>query len=560
MDASDSPPADTTARTAPTAALDLLQARALDALPRDDHADARDGLIRWADAAIEEGQPAVAANALTWLSLDADYETDPAPIFGLIARVSALPLDAVEEALVKAAAARLSAHLPVESPASVSGLGSGLLTWQANTKPAQDLSSLARRVGADIDAPIAEQTLRAAWRSTHRTPAVLAERAESSSVDVLSTVDSGIDIARSIYVDLSLWAAVDALESGDRARRELLLRRARSQVLLGVPAHQAWWVATTTFLSLWLDGEFEAARAKMDEAFALGSGIGHPGALAVFLTQRWFLGELAGNHDEYNELSREQSTQMRHALSALGAGLSEMRGGDIVRAQEWARRAERHLQAERDEETSWLVALVLAADLATGLIRAGSVDGATLADFVRPEIAQWTDRVAVDSRGIGSVGPVARASADLALALGDTTTCQTDIEAAEVLLDRLGWPAVNVAELLLVRIRLAIALDQPAADDLATLLSMTASPSMAFLHRQGRSLAAAAARSGTSGLITAHESAVLDLLVDGLTNPQIADRLGYSLSKISKDVMVITRKLGVTNRVEAAQVWAEHER
>ena len=545
------PAAGTDAHAPHAGTLDLLEATALDALRREDHAQARAVVLSWAHAAIADGDGAHAARALTWLSLDADYATDLTPCLDLVDLARALPLDDTDDALVKASAARLAAHLPVEPPASIAGLGSGLLTWQANTKPAQELSDAARDL--DTDVPLTEQIVRAAWRSTHRAPSMLAERTECTAVEAFGTIGSGVNLARSTYVDLCLWGAVDALESGDRARREHLLRLARTQVLLGVPAHQAWWVATMTFLSMWLDGEFEAARTKMDEAFRLGTD--DPGALAIFLTQRWFLDELAGNHDAYNALSREQSEQMRHALSALGAGLSELRGGDLARAEEWARRAERHLRAERDEETSWLVALVLAADLATGLVRAGSPDGTTLADYVRPEIAQWTDRIAVDSRGIGSVGPVARASAELALALGDTDACAADLKEAEAMLDRLGRPVVNVAECLLARIRLAIALDHPAADDLAAVLSMTAAPATAFLHRQAQALAGAAARSGTSGLITAHEAAVLDLLVEGLTSREIADRLKFSLSKISKDVMVIIHKLGVTNRNEAAAVW-----
>ena len=54
--------------------------------------------------------------------------------------------------------------------------------------------------------------------------------------------------------------------------------------------------------------------------------------------------------------------------------------------------------------------------------------------------------------------------------------------------------------------------------------------------------------------LTSREQEVLKLLVDGLSNPQIADRLTISRSTARAHVSQILSKLGVTNRAEAVAV------
>jgi DNA-binding NarL/FixJ family response regulator len=52
--------------------------------------------------------------------------------------------------------------------------------------------------------------------------------------------------------------------------------------------------------------------------------------------------------------------------------------------------------------------------------------------------------------------------------------------------------------------------------------------------------------------LTSRERAVLELLVDGLTNTQIGGRLYMSPKTASVHVSSILRKLGVANRLQAA--------
>ncbi|MFC7025453.1 LuxR C-terminal-related transcriptional regulator, partial [Promicromonospora thailandica] len=67
----------------------------------------------------------------------------------------------------------------------------------------------------------------------------------------------------------------------------------------------------------------------------------------------------------------------------------------------------------------------------------------------------------------------------------------------------------------------------------------------------GPSPAGAPSAAGADAL-TARERQVLDLVAEGLTNGQIAERLFISAKTVSVHVSAILRKLGVATRTEAA--------
>jgi DNA-binding NarL/FixJ family response regulator len=58
--------------------------------------------------------------------------------------------------------------------------------------------------------------------------------------------------------------------------------------------------------------------------------------------------------------------------------------------------------------------------------------------------------------------------------------------------------------------------------------------------------------------LTGREREVLRLLAEGLTNPQIAERLVISLPTVSTHVTSIFNKLGVTSRSAATRYAVEH--
>jgi DNA-binding CsgD family transcriptional regulator len=59
-------------------------------------------------------------------------------------------------------------------------------------------------------------------------------------------------------------------------------------------------------------------------------------------------------------------------------------------------------------------------------------------------------------------------------------------------------------------------------------------------------------RLGAVGPLSQRETAVLEMVAAGLTNTETAERLGVSVHAIKFHLASIYRKLGVSNRTEAA--------
>lgn len=75
-----------------------------------------------------------------------------------------------------------------------------------------------------------------------------------------------------------------------------------------------------------------------------------------------------------------------------------------------------------------------------------------------------------------------------------------------------------------------------------------------------RALIAAATRPSPPGHdLTQRERDVLALIVEGLNNPDIAERLGVSRSTVKTHVSNILSKLGVTSRIEAVTLALQHK-
>jgi NarL family two-component system response regulator LiaR len=97
------------------------------------------------------------------------------------------------------------------------------------------------------------------------------------------------------------------------------------------------------------------------------------------------------------------------------------------------------------------------------------------------------------------------------------------------------------------------------ADELAQAIRAAHAGRTTLSPEAAQSLAHAAAQPPTPGHdLTERERDVLALLVEGLSNTQIADRLVVSPSTIKSHVSHILAKLGVASRTEAATLAVRH--
>jgi DNA-binding NarL/FixJ family response regulator len=75
------------------------------------------------------------------------------------------------------------------------------------------------------------------------------------------------------------------------------------------------------------------------------------------------------------------------------------------------------------------------------------------------------------------------------------------------------------------------------------------------MRRMTGAMAAPRAAGDLEAALTQRENEVLTLLAHGMTNKQIADKLGISYETVKEHVQHILRKIGVADRTQAA-VWA----
>jgi DNA-binding NarL/FixJ family response regulator len=216
--------------------------------------------------------------------------------------------------------------------------------------------------------------------------------------------------------------------------------------------------------------------------------------------------------------------------------------GETLRAAELAERLLRQLPVERRLDRVPALELLAHARAARGEL-----------DEAAPALAALRDT----ERAVGT--PALRACADradavLAAARGDHERARTLLEDAVDAFERCGAPyeaaraRLELATSLVALGRLDVARHEAAAARDA----FTALGAPGAAERARRILAAAEPRSGGLAHVTRREREVLQLLSDGLTNRQIAERLVVSEHTVHRHVSSLLRKLGVPSRTAAA--------
>ena len=406
-----------------------------------------------------------------------------------------------EEHRVMLNAARAMAEMRIPVPTS----DPHQVAWVTRPSVAQPLAddALERSVGQSA---MARLLALLAWRTTHRDPQFLERRREVAS--------AAFDIAQRLrnpgrMVDAAVMLGVDALECGDRQAFERVLSVLRWIADVDENPRLAWQAHTVAAGAAHLDGDVEAARQHRDAARHLGMSVdisGWFGADLLLLSQ-----ELLSRNDPdemRNYLFDDSATALLSPLAKLLVGVAYQAVGDYRTTEELLRRALRQF----DPEASWLLCHTRAADLA---LRVGADD---IVNELWSVLKPWHAHVSVDSQAWFCDGPVSGWLAMLAQHRGDLAACRRYVAEAYPVALRLG--------------------DVRTLDRLAKLSKQTG-------------IEVEDARS-ESGDLSERELSVLQLVVDGLSNPQIADSMGFSRSTIRNELSGIYRKLRVASRIEAA--------
>lgn len=379
---------------------------------------------------------------------------------------------------------------------------SWLIRAQIAQPRAADALDRARVIGDDYALLMALT----AWRWTHRGPTFLAKRTQ------ISTEASNLAILGNhpeLLLEACVRSTVDAIESGNRIGAEEAITIAEwIATRTGDPRIQ--WRATALRATLpGIDGDWGRFTELRTEAYSHGVQAKVPGALVLDAILRAQKTIHAGDQADYDyaEEHLEQAARM-HPLSSAVWALSSARLNRTDVAREWIR----HTISILDAESSLISSVTMLAQAAVEL------EDSNYALELLPLVEPWSGRVACDADAASIPGPVDLVLGELYNLLGDQSRAQAFRSSGEQTLDRLTGKEVDLNRFIPKE-------SSEGADELPQL--------------------------------TTRERQVLQMIAEGLTNAEIAERLKFSLATVRRDSIRIYKKLGVRGRASAVQRAAD---
>jgi DNA-binding CsgD family transcriptional regulator/tetratricopeptide (TPR) repeat protein len=185
------------------------------------------------------------------------------------------------------------------------------------------------------------------------------------------------------------------------------------------------------------------------------------------------------------------------------------------------------------------------------------------ADRLSQAMSPYADRLAPDGSLVLCHGPIALYLGQLATEQARWDDAESQLDAALAVSTRLGLRPV-IARSLLAKAVWSARRQQPGDRRQARALAQQAQTAAAAIGMHGldascRALLATVAPQDERFGLTAREREVLQLLVDGLTDASIAERLSLSPRTINSHLTSIYGKLDVSSRVAAARVAVAHD-
>ena len=468
-----------------------------------DLGSARELLTNSFSLAEAAGYPEIAVRAAVLHALPVDFHAGDLRSLALLRRVAAMDLGPVDAAVVMALQGMVEMRVPVADAEDQQ------YAWITRPEIAQPLTDAAIEViGPDYAEARAFALL--AWRSTHRAPRHLARRREVTD-ELMETAHLAGDPGLSVVA--AAQAAVDAIEAGDRSSYDRFRAIARWNAEREGAPQARWRALTLEAGAAHLDGDVSRARMLARQAHDAVSG---SDAERWALADEVFAGQAVIDREQANELeslAAYESVPLRvNPVAQATFAYACARAGAVDRARDLLQRSVRRL----DEESS----LLLLASRATAA--AVALGDREVLETLIGVMGPYADHVVVDAHAWWVDGPVAGWLAEGYLALGDTANARSCSAQALEIARRIGD----------VR-------------------------SLARLEAMGRRLGGVSVTSGrgevaVGGIVlTEREHAVLELMAQGASNPEIAKTLCYSVSTIRDATVSIYRKLGVKTRSSA---------
>ena len=418
---------------------------------------------------------------------------------GLLHQAEQLDLDEETRTAILAARSRIEMRIPMASEDTQQ------IAWITRPSVAQPLADEALAKSESMSGPVRLLAL-ASWRTTHRAPEFLDHRREvtAEALNLAQRLRRPAD-----QVGMAVYQAVDAIESGDRPLFDEALAVARWVSERDGNPRLRWRAHTLAAGGALIDGDVDAAAALVGRATEIAQPHDVQG---WFACEMLFAGQAVLDRDDPDEIALvlpvEDVPAMASPLGLAAYAYAAARIGNVAAAEARAREA----LALAEVESSYLL---LMSRLAAAVVLLDAPDlYAEMVDRLTP----WAGSVAVDTNVWWCDGPVSLRLAELHHSRGR---------------DDLALPLLSKAEPVAAAVKDVRALRR--AVDLRASLQQTDDLDDEFE-------------------LTTRELDVLRLMANGLTNPQIADRLAYSLSTIRADSVQIYRKLGVRGRSEAVSV------
>lgn len=450
----------------------------------------------------------LAVRAAVQYALPVDWYAGDLRASSMLQRAFDMAPSPSETVLLTAARAVVEMRVPVNS------INNQQIAWITRASVAQPLAEEALALSND-SGPAERVLALLAWRTTHRAPNFLASRREYSN----ETLDLAQQLRQPIrQVEAAIMLATDALESGDRPLFDQALSVARwISARDGNPRHICHSLAMASAIAI-LDGDVDTAESLRIEAAEIGKQHELTSWFTADMILHGQLGMLRGDKEEMRQnILPDDSPILSHPLARVTFAYLHARLGNQQDSENAVRRALRGI----DPESSMLLLGTRATEVAVILRIPDLID--ELIELLSP----WADHVAVDSNAWWIDGPVA-------LALAKLHEVRNESE--------------HVLEYLAIAEPIARGMnDVRSMQQIEQLRSRTSVVPLPAKAPQGSDTAAL-----ITARLTSREIQVLRLIVQGMTNVEIAKTLAFSPSTIRNDTTSIYAKLNVKGRPEAA--------